>query len=146
VLIGVFLLLTFGLYRRRSADLLTVDTPSNPARMKTALVFALFYAIILVAVAVIREYFGESGLYYVAALSGFTKIDAITLSTAHMLNRGQIDVSLGWRLIMTAALANTVFKCGIVAVLGAPALLKRIAILCAIAIVSGIVLIVWWPG
>lgn len=146
VLIGVFLLLTFILYRRHSGDLLTLNEPDNPARLKTALVFGFFYALILLAVAATREYFGESGLYYVAALSGFTKIDAITLSTAHMLNRDQIDVSLGWRLIMTAALTNTLFKCGIVAALGAPALLKRIAVLCGIAILSGIALILCWPS
>jgi len=146
VLIGVFLLLTFGLYRLRSVDLVTLKEPENPARLKTALVFGFFYAVILLAVAATREFFGESGLYYVAALSGFTKIDAITLSTAHMLNREQIDVSLGWRLIMTAALTNTVFKCAIVAALGAPALLKRFAILCSIAIISGIALILWWPS
>ena len=48
--------------------------------------------------------------------------------------------------IMAAILASTLFKGIAVAVLGSPVLRKRIAILYAIVIVSGLILIWHWPG
>lgn len=145
VLLGVFLILTIILYRRRSEEIVHLDEPGNPAQLKPAIIFGLLYAVILLAVAATQEYIGERGLYVVAVLSGLTDVDAITLSTAEMLNRGQLEVATGWRLIMIATLANTLFKGGAVAVLGAPALLKRIALLYGIAIATGVALIFLWP-
>jgi len=145
VLLGVFLILTIILYRRRSEEIVHLDEPGNPAQLKPAIIFGLLYAVILLAVAATQEYIGERGLYVVAVLSGLTDVDAITLSTAEMLNRDQLEVATGWRLIMTATLANTLFKGGAVAVLGAPALLKRIALLYSIAIACGVALIFLWP-
>jgi len=101
--------------------------------------------VFLFVVAATREKFGESGLYVVAVLSWLTDVDAITLSTAQMMNKGRIEVETGWRLIMAATLATTLFKGGVVAFLGGSALLKRIAVLYGIAIVSGIGIIFLWP-
>ena len=145
VLLGVFLILTFILYRKKSGEIVSRDEPRNPAQLKPAILFGLLYAVILFVVAATREKFGESGLYVVAVLSGLTDVDAITLSTAQMMNKGRIEVETGWRLIMAATLANTLFKGGVVAFLGDSALLKRIAVLYGIAIVSGIGIIFLWP-
>jgi len=146
VLLAVFLILTFILYRRRSGEIVNLDEPENPARLKPAIIFGLLYAVILVAVAASKEYFGNRGLYVVSALSGLTDVDAITLSTANMLSKGDVDVGTAWRLIMTATLSNTLFKAGVVALLGAPELFKRIVILYGIAIVAGLAILLLWPG
>ncbi len=45
-----------------------------------------------------------------AILSGLTDMDAITLSTAHMMNAGEVASETGWRLIVSASLANLGFK------------------------------------
>ncbi len=145
VLLGVFLVLTFVLYRKKSDELVSREEPGNPAQLKPAIIFGLLYAVILFAVAATREQFGESGLYVVAVLSGLTDVDAITLSTAQMMNKDRIGVDTGWRLIMVAILANTLFKGGVVAFLGGRALLKRIVLLYGIAILSGIAIIFLWP-
>lgn len=84
-------------------------------------------------------------MYVVAVLSGLTDVDAITLSTAQMMNEGRIGVDTGWRLIMLATLANTLFKCGVVAFIGGRPLLKRIALLYGIAVISGLAIIFLWP-
>jgi uncharacterized membrane protein (DUF4010 family) len=57
----------------------------NPAELKFALLFVILYAVILLAAAAAREWFGTRGLYVVAALSGLTDMDAITLSTAQLV-------------------------------------------------------------
>jgi len=145
VLLGVFLVLTFVLYRKKSDELVSREEPGNPAQLKPAIIFGLLYAVILFAVAATREQFGESGLYVVAVLSGLTDVDAITLATAQMMNKDRIGVDTGWRLIMVATLANTLFKGGVVAFLGGRALLKRIVLLYGIAILSGIAIIFLWP-
>lgn len=145
VLLGVFVALTYLLYRKKSGEITTREEPGNPAQLKPAIIFGLLYAVILFVVAATSEKFGESGLYVVAVLSGLTDVDAITLSTAQMMNQGKIGVDSGWRLIMVATLANTLFKGGVVAVLGGTALLKRIVLLYGIAIISGLAIIFLWP-
>jgi uncharacterized membrane protein (DUF4010 family) len=117
----------------------------NPAELKSAVVFGLLYAGVLLAVAYARDRFGAAGLYAVAGLSGLTDMDAITLSTARLVEGGRLDPADGWRAILIAAMANLVFKAGIVAFLGSRRLLGRIALLFG-ALLAGSALILWlWP-
>lgn len=117
----------------------------NPAELKTALVFAALYAVVLVAVAAAQSYFGARGLYAVAVLSGLPDMDAITISTAQMVEGQRIVAGTGWRLILTASLANLAFKTGIVAVLGGGALLRRVAVWFGLAAVGGLLILGLWP-
>ncbi|MFC7335713.1 MgtC/SapB family protein [Haloferula chungangensis] len=146
VLFGVFLLLTYYIYRKRSDEIIDLDEPSNPARLKPAILFALMYAVILLGVAAGKDHFGNRGLYIIAGLSGLTDVDAITLSTANLLKKGEVEVSTAWRLIMVGTLSNTLFKGAVVAVLGAPELFKRIALLYGISIAAGVAIIFLWPA
>jgi uncharacterized membrane protein (DUF4010 family) len=63
----------------------------------------------------------------IAALSGLTDMDAITLSTARLVQAGAENNGLsatdGWRLIVIAAMSNLTFKVGLVAVSGSRRLL-----------------------
>jgi uncharacterized membrane protein (DUF4010 family) len=72
-------------------------------------------------------------------------MDAITLSTAQMINAGKIGVDAGWRMMMIGALSNILFKTGVVAVLGHRRLLKTVAVLFGASLVGGGVLLWWWP-
>ena len=119
------------------------DPPSNLA---AAIVFGLMYAVVLLAVAVAKDRFGDVGLYAVAAMSGLADMDAITLSTAEMINLGRVDAATGWRLIMVGALANIVFKGMVVGVLGAPRLFGRVAVLFGLTLLGGAMVIAFWPG
>jgi uncharacterized membrane protein (DUF4010 family) len=104
------------------------------------------YAVVIFAIAAAKDYFGTGGLYVVAVLSGLTDLDAITLSTGRLAAANRIDIATGWRLILLAALANLVFKGGIVAVLGPPALTWRIVVLFGIAVVGGLLIFWLWPN
>ena len=133
-----------------AADLLwrketgVLPTQQNPAELKTALSFALVYALIKFAVAAAREEFGELGLYVVSVISGLTDMDAVTLSTAQLVDSGKLEVPLAWRAILIAAIANLGFKAGAVAILGGAQLFYRIAVLFALSgAAGGLILLLW---
>lgn len=119
--------------------------PSNPAEMRPALLFAGAYAVVLIAVAAANEHFGGRGLYVVAALSGLTEMDAITLSTSRFAQEGRVGADTAWRVILVAMLANIAFKGAVVGVLGSRALLRRMALVFGLAGVgaTGLVLALW---
>ena len=117
----------------------------NPAELKPALIFGGLYALVLLAVAAAKDYFGSPGLYAVGLLAGLTDMDAITLSSAKLVESGRTTVADGWRTILVAAMSNFVFKFGIVALLGHRALTLRIAIAFCFALASGGLIFVFWP-
>ncbi|MDX1583997.1 MAG: DUF4010 domain-containing protein, partial [Thermoanaerobaculia bacterium] len=90
-LLAVFILLSAILwFRDRGSESADLETGA-PSELKTAMFFGVMYAIVVVAVAAAKEYFGREALYGVAAISGLTDVDAITLSTAQLVERGRLD-------------------------------------------------------
>ncbi|NNE92810.1 MAG: MgtC/SapB family protein [Verrucomicrobiales bacterium] len=145
VFLLVFAILSFFLYRTRSNEMVELDPPKNPAQLKPAIIFGVLYVLILLAVAATKEEFGQSGLYVVAVISGLTDVDAITLSTAKLMSGDSLDVATGWRVILIAAIANTVFKGAIVGVVGDRHVFKRIATFYGISIIAGLLILFLWP-
>ena len=118
----------------------------NPAQLKPAVFFGALYAFILFVVAAAKDVHGSQALYWIAAISGLTDVDAITLSTAKMFNQQRVDANTAWRVILIATMSNLVFKAGAVAVLGSRKLLLYVAVTFAIAIAGGALLLALWPG
>jgi len=121
----------------------------NPTEMQSAIVFAALYALVLLALKATKIYIGDQGLYLVAALSGLTDLDAITLSTARMVQTGEdggLSAGQGWRLVVVAAMANMVFKAGVVSAIGHRALLKLVVLCWLLPMTVGIALVLLWPG
>lgn len=110
----------------------------NPSELKTALMFGALFAIVQFAVAAGKHWFGDRGLYVVAAISGLTDMDAITLSTSRMAAREAVETSTAWRAIVIASMANLVFKAGIVAVVGGRGILLRLLPIFGIIFGAGI--------
>ena len=117
----------------------------DPSDLGAAVAFGALYAFVLVAVAAAKEFFGDQGLYVVAALSGLTDMDAITLSTARLVEAERLDIDTGWRMMMLGAMSNILFKAGAVAVLGSRRLFLRIALLFGIVLAGGAALLFFWP-
>jgi uncharacterized membrane protein (DUF4010 family) len=97
----------------------------NPTEIRTALAFGLLYGIVLLLAAWLQDVAGSQGLYLVAFASGFTDVDAITLSTLRLFNQqtlaaGPVVVAIG-----LASLSNLVFKSGLVIAIGGRALARR---------------------
>ena len=148
IVMGLFMLLIalVLLFRAPGEHEAEASDPEPPSDLKSAIVFGGLYAAVLLAVSFAREYLGEGGLYGVAALSGLTDMDAITLSTAQMVKGGGIPADVGWRLILVGSLSNLVFKGGVVAALGHRSLRTRMSVVFGIAVVGGIGLLFFWPS
>ncbi len=117
----------------------------NPSELKSAIFFGLIYALALFAVAAAKERFGNQGLYLVAALSGLTDVDAITLSTSQLVGAGILNPEDGWRLVIMATLSNLIFKAATIALLAHRQLLMMIAPLYGVVLAAGLLLLLLWP-
>jgi len=138
-------LISAGLYFLSSRESKPIPLEEDPADLKSAIMFGIFYGVVLFAVAAAREHFGERALYGVAALSGLTDMDAITLSTAQLINAGHLTIDTGWRMIMVGAMSNLVFKACAVGLLGSPRLLKRVLLVFGISLAGGVAILIFWP-
>lgn len=117
-----------------------------PSEIKSAVLFGLLYAVVLLVVAAAREHFGNSGLYVAAALSGLTDMDAITLSTSRLVSTAHLDTTTAWRMILLGGMANVVFKMGLVIVLGARTFIKPAIMGLGAALIGGAAILVLWPS
>jgi uncharacterized membrane protein (DUF4010 family) len=146
IMLGVLVALSTATWFLTARHGTRFEEPKNPAELTPAILFGAAYALVLLAVAAAREYLGETGLYTVAALSGLTDMDAITLSITELVTDGKLPPGIGWRAILTASLSNIIFKSGIAAFLGGSALFFRVAAIFAIAAGAGIAIFAVWPG
>jgi uncharacterized membrane protein (DUF4010 family) len=144
VMLAWMTLLAFLLFPRRTNET-NIPEPRNPAELKTALFFGLLYAAVILAIGAAREYLDPSALYGVAVVSGLTDMDAITLSTARLVEQGRLDAGTGWRLILTASLANLVFKTAAGFVVGGSQFGVRLTLLFGLGIAGGLAIIFVWP-
>lgn len=122
-----------------------LDAPDPPSELRTAILFGLLYSLVLVGVAFARSHLGAGGLYAVAALSGLTDVDAITLSTAQLMRSGEVDPATGWRLILVGSLANLLFKGVAVGVLAPAGLGRRVGWSFGAALLAGVAVFLFLP-
>lgn len=99
-------LLLFGGVRKRPIDPVTIR---NPFELLPALKFGLLLVAVILAAEGFQQWFGQRGLYAVAAISGITDVDAITLSVAR-LARGELSNTVAAQTIVIAASVNTLVK------------------------------------
>jgi uncharacterized membrane protein (DUF4010 family) len=144
-MLGAMLVLSLALFFFTRNKRMRPPEPENPAELKSALVFGALYAVVLLLVAAARDHFGETGLFTVALLSGLADMDAITISTSQLAAADRLEASSAWRAILTAALANIVFKTGVVAALGSRRLLLAMAGIFALALAAGAAILWLWP-
>lgn len=109
----------------------------NPFSLTAATQFGLLFALVLVIVKLTERYAPAEGIYVVAALAGLTDVDAITLSMAEYARQGT-PATIAATAIVIATLSNTAVKCGLVLVLGSPALRKRLAAATGAILVAGL--------
>lgn len=144
-LLAVSIAAALGLYRISRRATVSLPEQRNPAELKAAIVFGVLYALVLVAVAAAREHFGSAGLYTVAAISGLTDVDAITLTTSQLAHRGQLEPSTASRTILIAVMANLAAKFAMVALAGSLPLTKRMTPVFGVVLLAGFAVLYWWP-
>lgn len=113
----------------------------NPTQLKSAIIFGVMYAVVLFALAAGQYLWKSEGLYIISFISGFTEMDAVTLSTARLSATDAMIAANGWRMIVLAAMANLISKAVIAGILGGRRLAVRVALLFAIPMLGGIALL-----
>ena len=117
----------------------------NPTELRSAVIFGALYGGVLLAVAAARDLLGPEGIYVIAAISGLTDLDAITLSTARLTQSGGVTPDTLWRVAVVATLSNLSFKLGIVGFLGGRSLFRRVAPFYAVGFAVAVALLLFWP-
>jgi uncharacterized membrane protein (DUF4010 family) len=144
-MLGAMVLITLAAWMFvRREDVPKLPEQHNPAEFKPALIFALIYAVIKLAVAAANDHLGHSGLYLVGLVSGLADMDAITLSTARLVDSQKLDPNTGWRVILIATMSNLAFKAGIVGILGGWKVFTHVAILFGASLVAGGAILWLW--
>jgi uncharacterized membrane protein (DUF4010 family) len=110
----------------------------NPFSLTSAVRFALFFAAILLLVAVVRKYMPPQGVYLVAGVAGLTDVDAITLSMARLARDGGGEM-LAARAVTIAAVTNTIVKTVMVLMLGSRDLARRMVPVAVTILIVGLV-------
>jgi len=112
---------------------------ANPLKLRTAITFGLVFAVVLVAVRAANEFFGSAGVYAASALAAITDVDSITLSTAQLAGRAELDLRVAATAIVLASLINTAAKGVMAWTLGSPQLRRSVAIGFGAVVLSGII-------
>lgn len=85
----------------------------NPLRLLPAIKFALYLAAVALISGVAYSWYGQGALYVTSAIGSLVDVDAVTLSSADLFNRGMIDPMTMNILVFIAVLTNMVIKLGI---------------------------------
>lgn len=105
---------------RKHAEGPALENPelTNPTDLPVALGFGAAYAVVLLAAAWLNDLAGLAGVYAVAAVSGLTDVDAISLSSFRLFGDGSITAAGAVMAIVVAVCSNAVVKGSIVFVVG----------------------------
>ena len=105
-LVGTIIVL-IGLKRREAKG--SLQPPSNPLQVMSALQMAVLFQVVLFAIHAVRTHWGESGVLFSGAVLGFTDVDALTISMAKSAE-GQIPIPVAAKAIAIGILSNTILK------------------------------------
>jgi uncharacterized membrane protein (DUF4010 family) len=112
----------------------------NPFQIVTALKFGALLLAVMLLSQLLKLHFGDIGTYFLAAVSGITDVDAITLSMANMSKTTQ-ELNVAGYAILIAVFANTLFKNILAWLVGNRALFLRVGGASVFAVVAGLVMI-----
>ncbi|MBN2077717.1 MAG: MgtC/SapB family protein [Spirochaetes bacterium] len=110
----------------------------NPFNIMPAVKFGLLYAAIVFIAGLIEAVAGDRGLYAMSVITGFSDVDAITLTMSGIAREDPSKAELATVSITLAAFSNTVMKAVIAIVLGSPRFRKLALIGFAITLLVGV--------
>lgn len=110
-----------------------------PFDLSMALGFGAFLGLMAVLTRLAKDWFGTSGLYGLAALSGLADVDAIVISVIRMQAGGSLPVAATVLAVGIAAASNMLAKAGIAWLTGGAELGRRVVLGYGLAIAVGVV-------
>jgi uncharacterized membrane protein (DUF4010 family) len=114
-------------------------TVENPLTLRVALTFAAIYACVLVLVHLAQGALGDRAIYGLAAIASLPGADAPTLSFARLVSDGRLDLVVAGRAVAVIAIATTLAKALLLALVGRGPLVPRVATTLIIVAVVGLV-------
>ena len=111
-LFGVSLVGCAFVYRTSQKQPVGELTMKNPFELKTALQFALIFAVILLLARAAEVYLGAGGVYLASVLAGFARPDAMALTLGQQA-QGGLEAAVAVRGLTLAVVSNTLFKAGL---------------------------------
>jgi len=145
-MMGACALICVGTYLLDHKHVVEIPPQKNPADFRSALIVGGIYALVSLAVAVVRDHFGPNALYLVGVLAGLTDMNAITLSMAQLGTGDNLAAHTAWRVILLASMSNQCFNAGVIALLGPRVLFRHTLILFALALLAGGAILCFWPN
>jgi uncharacterized membrane protein (DUF4010 family) len=82
---------------------------SSPLELRTAVTFAAIFVVMLTATAAAHRWLGETGLIWLAAISGVSDVDPFVLGLTQTLTRPEV-MGIATLAVMIAASVNNVVK------------------------------------
>lgn len=113
----------------------------NPVELGQAAQFGVLLAGILLLTQAVRAWLGEAGLYFLAGISGFADVDAITISLVTMA-ANDMPARVAVLGVILASMVNTVAKAVLVMAFGGRKLGLSVAWPLALAVIAGAA-VVW---
>ena len=111
------------------------DLPvKNPFSLTSAMRLGALFAVLLIAIRLAGQVLPSTGLYVVSGLAGMMDVDAITLSLAS----GSAGLGRTAAALIVALLANTVFKCAVVLVVGRGGMRRQVAVASVAILTTGV--------
>ena len=131
-------------FRRGPAGTSTELHLSNPFELLPALQFAALLVAIMLLSQAFQDWFGDAGVYLLAAASGISDVDAITLSLSR-LARTELEPTTASRAIVLAAVVNTVTKGALVAFICGGEMGRRVGVVFLLTILAGVAVVFLQP-
>jgi len=147
-LLSMALAAIFGmmLFRPRQTTTSQIEpvVVNNPMEFWPAIKFGLLLSLIMLLSKALLHWYGDSGIYLLAVISGLADVDAITLSLANMA-QNEIEPRLAGQAIILAVLVNTTVKALLAAWVCGIEMAKRVWPVFGLIITSGLLSIIFIP-
>jgi uncharacterized membrane protein (DUF4010 family) len=144
LMVVVSLLMILFTWRKNLIQKEEADITNKPIDLKTAIFFGFFYALLIAVFSYFNDDISRTALYGVTFVAGILDIDAITLSTARLVDRKILSPDRAVSYVFVALFSNTLFKGLICLFLGKNPLFNLILLPWIGSLVIQLIIIGWY--
>jgi uncharacterized membrane protein (DUF4010 family) len=127
-------------YRSGRVTVDQLNIKSNPLALQSALFFGAILAVIMLLAHGLTEIFGDAGIALLAAISGMTDVDAISLALGRQSTQ-HLSLTIAAQGIVIAASVNTIVKSVMALLIGSRQLSIRVLPITTTAVIVGAVVL-----
>jgi uncharacterized membrane protein (DUF4010 family) len=125
-------------WRTASDETVESEEVKNPFRLRPALLFGAIFAVVLLVSESANAWFGSSGIYATAFVSGLADVDAMTITLSQLAAEGTVSTGVATTGIVIAAIANTLVKAALAWFLGSRRLGKLVSLVLVVVVLTGL--------